>query len=70
MILTHIAIRALSDLCFGIASEGPVAYSPGRSFLPALLTGHLVLQGKRADCGIASSVIAALCHLGGENANR
>jgi hypothetical protein len=33
-------------------------------------TGHLVLQRKRADCGIASPVIAALCHLGGENANR
>ena len=32
--------------------------------------GHLVLQRKCADCGSASSVIAALCHLGGENANR
>jgi hypothetical protein len=29
--------------------------------------GHLVLQRKRADCGIASPVIAALC---GQNANR
>jgi len=38
--------------------------------LPLSLAGHLVLQRKRADCGIASSVIAALCHLGGENANR
>jgi hypothetical protein len=31
------------------------------------LAGHLVLQRKRADCGIASPVIAAL---GGQNANR
>jgi len=30
-------------------------------------TGHLVLQRKRADCGIASPVIAALC---GQDANR
>jgi hypothetical protein len=28
------------------------------------------LQRKRADCGTASPVIAALCYLGGENANR
>jgi hypothetical protein len=33
----------------------------------AVLTGHLVLQRKRADCGIASPVIAGLC---GQNANR
>jgi hypothetical protein len=32
-----------------------------------LLAGYLVLQRKRADCGIASSVIAALC---GQNAKR
>jgi hypothetical protein len=32
-----------------------------------ILAGHLVLQRKRADCGIASSVIAGLC---GQNANR
>jgi hypothetical protein len=40
-----------------------------RSLLrPALfLAGHLVLQGKRADCGTASPVIAAL---GSQNANR
>jgi hypothetical protein len=40
-----------------------------RSLLrPALfLTGHLVLQRKRADCGIASPVVAAL---GGQNAKR
>jgi hypothetical protein len=31
------------------------------------LAGHLVLQRKRADCGTASPVIAALC---GQNANR
>jgi hypothetical protein len=50
------AIRALPDLC-------------RRSLLrPALfLADHLVLQRKRADCGIASPVIAALC---GQNANR
>jgi hypothetical protein len=44
------AIRALPDLC-------------RRSLLrPALfLAGHLVLQRKRADCGTASPVIAALC---------
>jgi hypothetical protein len=35
---------------------------------PALfLADHLVLQRKRADCWIASPVIAALC---GQNANR
>ena len=33
----------------------------------AFLAGHLVLQRKRADCGTASPVIAALC---GQNANR
>src|SRR5207247_1065413 len=50
------AIRTLSDLC-------------RQSLLrPALfLADHLVLQRKRADCGIASPVIAALC---GQNANR
>jgi hypothetical protein len=43
-----------------------------RSLLrPALfLAGHLVLQCKRADCGTASPVIAALGGLGGQNANR
>ena len=35
--------------------------------LPLSLAGHLVLQRKRADCGTASPVIAALC---GQNANR
>jgi hypothetical protein len=41
----------------------PVA---GRA-LTLLLAGHLVLQRKRADCGTASPVIAALC---GQDANR
>src|SRR5262249_2388183 len=35
--------------------------------LALFLAGHLVLQRKRADCGIASPVIAALC---GQNADR
>jgi hypothetical protein len=35
-----------------------------------LVASELVLQRKRADCGIASLVIAALCHVGGQNANR
>jgi hypothetical protein len=34
------------------------------------LAGHLVLQRKRADCWITSPIIAALCHVGGQNANR
>jgi hypothetical protein len=44
-------------------------YHAQRSLLrPALfLAGHLVLQRKRADCGIASPVIAALC---GQHADR
>src|SRR5262249_41594105 len=33
-------------------------------------TGHLVLQRKRADRRTASPVIAALCQVGGQNANR
>src|SRR5262245_38309352 len=33
-------------------------------------TGHLVLQHKRADRRTASPVIAALCQVGGQNANR
>jgi len=42
---------------FGPYAERPVLF----------LAGHLVLQGKRGDCGIASPVIDALC---GQNANR
>jgi len=33
-------------------------------------TGHLVLQRKRPDCGTTSPIIAALCQVGGQNANR
>src|SRR5215471_17557478 len=47
--------------------HGPVSLRRPSSGSQSQSLGHLVLQRKRADCGIASPVIAALC---GQNANR
>jgi len=52
---------------YAIRALPGVSYAAGSTAAGAFLAGHLVLQRKRADCGIASPVITALC---GQNANR
>src|SRR5262249_62323398 len=77
----HVPLHWISAHAFGgssCASSGQVACrraateadTARRRRLSSISRAALVLQHKRSDCGIASPVIAALRHVGGQNANR